>query len=294
MRPIQVTPVVWTLNTLATSGLFLRSAHGKTVAINGVVMVKFKTFSSVALLVMTLAAPAYAQHRGGASRGTAVARGGGSRGVVVSPGRAQARSYPVYRGGVVVARPGYYRPYYGYRPYYAQPYYAFRPRVSIGFGLWAGYPVPYSYGYAYPYGYPYPYSAYPYAYGYPAPSAGYPAPYPPDGQSSVYPSNQPPAQYPNQAPEYSQPEASVGVQPNGQSAATGGVSFDVTPDTAEVVVDGSVVGTAGSFGPRNQPLGLAPGRHRVEIRAPGYRTMTFDADVQAGQVIPYQGQLPRN
>jgi hypothetical protein len=86
----------------------------------------------------------------------------------------------------------------------------------------------------------------------------------------------------------------VGVQPGGQYADTGGVSFDVTPDTAQVFVDGSLVGTAGSFGPRYQPLGLTPGRHRVEIRAPGYRTLTFDADIQAGQVIPYQGQLQRN
>jgi hypothetical protein len=250
-------------------------------------MTNFKTLSSVALVVMALAAPASAQHRGGASRGAAVARGSASGGAAVSGGHAVARSYPVYRGGAVaVARPGYYRPYYAYRPYYyAQPYYAFHPHVSIGFGFWAGYPVAYPYAYAYPYSYPYPY---PYAYGYPAPSSAYPAPYPSDGQSAY------PSQYPNQAPDYSQPGSSVGVQPGGEYSSTGGVSFDVTPDTAEVFVDGSFVGTAGSFGPRNQPLGLTPGRHRVEIHAPGYRTMTFDADVQAGQVIPYQGQLQRN
>jgi hypothetical protein len=39
---------------------------------------------------------------------------------------------------------------------------------------------------------------------------------------------------------------------------------------------------------------LNAGRHRIEIRASGYRTMTFDADVQAGQVIPYQGSLQHN
>ena len=61
-----------------------------------------------------------------------------------------------------------YRPYYsghlfgygyGYRPYYyPRPYYVFRPRVSLGFGLWIGFPI------AYPY----------YAYGYASPVYGYP------------------------------------------------------------------------------------------------------------------------
>jgi len=44
--------------------------------------------------------------------------------------------------------------YYGSRSYY-RPY-TFRPRFSIGFGIFAGYPVPYTYSYPYPiviYGY---------------------------------------------------------------------------------------------------------------------------------------------
>ena len=44
--------------------------------------------------------------------------------------------------------------YYGSRSYY-RPY-VFRPRFSIGFGIFAGYPVPYTYSYPYPimvYGY---------------------------------------------------------------------------------------------------------------------------------------------
>jgi hypothetical protein len=61
--------------------------------------------------------------------------------------------YVVPRGGY---GPGYG---HGYRPYYySRPYYSFRPRVSLGFGLWIGFPITYpfySYGYANPtYGYP--------------------------------------------------------------------------------------------------------------------------------------------
>ena len=58
-------------------------------------------------------------------------------------------------------------------------------------------------------------------------------------------------------------------------------------------VDGTYVGTVGSFSPNAQPLGLTPGRHHIEVRAQGYRTMSFDTDVIAGQVIPYRGTLSR-
>jgi hypothetical protein len=53
------------------------------------------------------------------------------------------------------------------------------------------------------------------------------------------------------------------------------------------------VGTVGDFTPTTQPLGVEAGHHHVEIRAPGYQTMSFDVDIIAGQVIPYQGSLER-
>src|SRR3954471_7643314 len=219
----------------------------------------------VALLSMS-AAPAHADQR----------RGGGS--------------YPgVERGLVVVRGGGYYR-----APLY-RPYYSFRPRVSLGVGLWMGYPVPYPY-----YGSPYPYAPQygaPYAYGAPAPnypSSNYPSSNYPSSNypSSNYPSSNYPSQnYPSQNyPSSNYPAQrqapSVGVQ-GSRAQSEGGISFEITPENAEVFVDGSYVGTAGEFGPAAQPLDVAPGRHRVEVRAPGYRTTTFDADVQPGQVIPF-------
>jgi hypothetical protein len=71
----------------------------------------------------------------------------------------------------------------------------------------------------------------------------------------------------------------------------GGLSFDITPAEAQVSVDGRQVGTVGQFTSTSQPLGLPAGLHQVEIRAAGYRTMSFDVDIMAGQVIPYQGTL---
>jgi hypothetical protein len=150
--------------------------------------------------------------------------------------------------------------------------------------LFIGYPISYSYPYYYP-DYYYPYSA-PYAYAYPYPYAStYPAPTP------SYPA---PAQYDSAYPP--QTQNSVGVQPGVSQADqqnAGGLSFEITPSDARVIVDGHEIGTVGQFTPTSQPLGLPAGRHHVEIVANGYRSMSSDVDVLAGQVIPFQGVMER-
>jgi hypothetical protein len=147
--------------------------------------------------------------------------------------------------------------------HFFRPYYTFHPRLSLGFGLWAGYPFAYPYPFYYPFYYPdtyvSPYDDAPYS-----PAAAYP-------------------------PAVTN---SLEAQPS-SDANMGGVSFDVTPSTAELFVDNTLVGTVGQFTPTTQPLGLEAGRHRVEVRAPGYQTLSFDVDIIAGQVIPYQGTLTR-
>jgi len=132
-----------------------------------------------------------------------------------------------------------------------RPYYVFHPRLNIGFGIWAGFPVAYYDPYYYPYDY------YPYA----AATPGYVVP----------------------------PSGSVSVQPN--QANMGGLSFAITPDSAEVWVDGNYFGTVGQFTAESEPLGLPAGRHHIELREPGYQVSSFDVDIMAGQVIPYQGEL---
>ena len=146
--------------------------------------------------------------------------------------------------------------------HFVRPYYRFQPRVSIGFGLWAGYPF-----------------AYPHAFYNPAYS--YPYPYYPDTYVSPYFGSS----------TYSDTSGYVDAQPD--QANMGGVSFEITPDTAQVLVDGTLVGTVADFTPSTQPLGLTAGRHHVEVSAPGYQTLSFDVDIIAGQVIPYQGSLDR-
>jgi hypothetical protein len=226
--------------------------RGSEVAIETVMTIT-KVLTPVAFvpLLSMSAVPAHADQRRGDGRYRGVER---SR-VVVRGG-----------GGFIRARSSFYRPYY-----------SFRPRVSLGFGLSMGYPVPYPY-----YGSPYiyaPQNVDPYAYGAPAPY------YPP---SNYPPSNYPSSNYPAQ-----RPAPSVGVE-RGDAQSEGGMSFEITPENAEVFVDGTYMGMAGEFGPAAQPLDVGPGHHRVEVRAPGYRTTAFDADVQPGQVVPFQGTLQRN
>jgi hypothetical protein len=148
---------------------------------------------------------------------------------------------------------------YGYRPYVYRPY-AFRPHFGIGFGFFAGYPVPYSW--AYPTYYPYA-TPYPAPYGYP--TTGYP-------------------------PEYY--EGSVNVTPGPTNS--GGVSFEVNPSDAQIYVDGRYIGVAENFDGTKQPLTLPSGQHRIELRAEGYQVVTFDVNVVPGQVIPYRGDMAQN
>ena len=142
------------------------------------------------------------------------------------------------------------------------PYYAFHPHVAVGLGLWAGYPFAYPYAFYNPYYYPY----YPY-YSYNL--------YPPYGSTG------------STSPSYGSVGSSV------DETNMGGLSFEITPSTAEVYVDSVRVGTVGEFTATTQPLGLSAGHHHIEIRASGYRTMNLDVDIIAGQVIPYQGSLER-
>ena len=189
----------------------------------------------------------------------------------------RAGQVQVYRGGRLDHRdfwPDYrpnfrrvYRPVY--RPNYGGyfPYYTFRPSIRIGFGLWAGHPIRYPYAIpAYPVTYyvqpsPYPFGTPPYPY----PSATY----------QGYPSA-----------TYQAPRALPG-----SSATPGGLSFDITPSDADLYIDGQFIGVVGQYSPNEPPLWLAPGRHLVEIREPGYEYVAFYVDIVAGQIIPYEGDL---
>ena len=74
----------------------------------------------------------------------------------------------------------------------------------------------------------------------------------------------------------------------------GGVSFSISPGYATVTVDGTYAGTVDQFNDPAHPLTLPPGQHRLVIEAPGYSTLDIAVAVDAGQVIPYEGDLQPN
>jgi PEGA domain-containing protein len=73
----------------------------------------------------------------------------------------------------------------------------------------------------------------------------------------------------------------------------GGLRFEMNPESAQVFVDGNYVGIVEDFGLRGRPLELTIGPRHVELRAPGYETVTFDLNITANQVSRYRGDLQR-
>ncbi|HEY5617182.1 MAG TPA: PEGA domain-containing protein [Vicinamibacterales bacterium] len=141
---------------------------------------------------------------------------------------------------------------------------AFRTRHVVGGSIVVGYPVPYAY-------------AYPPPYGFTTSSAGYYVP-PLERRSGAH--------------------SGIGVSAGPSTyfmdlADAGGLMFEVSPATAGVFVDGTYVGTVQDFSTASEPLMVVPGSHRIELRAPGYRTSTLDVTIAAGQVIPYEGEMER-
>jgi hypothetical protein len=76
-------------------------------------------------------------------------RGGVVRGGVVHGGDFVRHGGNFVRHGAFVHGHGFVGPVHFFHPYYA-----FHPNVSIGFGLWAGYPFAYPYAFYNPYYYP--------------------------------------------------------------------------------------------------------------------------------------------
>jgi hypothetical protein len=72
----------------------------------------------------------------------------------------------------------------------------------------------------------------------------------------------------------------------------GALRLEVEPkESLQIFVDGVYVGTPADLG---DELELAPGTRRIELRARGYRTLTFSAEIVDGRSITYRGSLYRD
>ena len=71
----------------------------------------------------------------------------------------------------------------------------------------------------------------------------------------------------------------------------GALRLDVEPkQSLQIFVDGAFVGTPADLGDEFE---LAPGTRRIELRARGYRTLAFVAEIVVGRSITYRGSLER-
>ena len=200
---------------------------------------------------------------GGSSGGTAVPRGSsggsstsGSGGGSVYSGGGSRTSASGSSGGQVVPRGA--RPRNGADARHNYHYAPYNPYFLYGygaFGLGYLYYDPFWWGYGYPgyYGDPYGYGGYDAGYGY-----GY---YGDDNG----------------------PRQATGPQ--------GGLKLKVKPSDAEVHVDGYYVGVVNDFDGVFEQLSLEAGVHRIEIRANGYQTLSFEVKIEQRDVITYRGEL---
>jgi len=69
------------------------------------------------------------------------------------------------------------------------------------------------------------------------------------------------------------------------------VDTDVSPEAAEVYLDGTLIGQADDFDGFPDYLYLEPGKYRLEFRHPYYETVVKELDVRAGQAIQMNDEM---
>ena len=74
---------------------------------------------------------------------------------------------------------------------------------------------------------------------------------------------------------------------------SGYLRLTVQPYSAEVYVDGYYVSTVGDFSGSGPARALEAGPHRIEIRAEGYETATFDVRIEPNEMVTYRRELAR-
>ena len=74
---------------------------------------------------------------------------------------------------------------------------------------------------------------------------------------------------------------------------TSELKVTVRPKRAAVFLDGSYVGHASELGGKFHSLLVSPGKHRIKIELPGYRTFETEVNVLAGQKSEVKTELVR-
>ena len=74
---------------------------------------------------------------------------------------------------------------------------------------------------------------------------------------------------------------------------TATLKLKIKPARAAVFLDGKFVGHAGDFGGAFKSMKIAPGKHRVRVELPGYRTYDTEVNLLANQVSEVKTELPK-
>jgi hypothetical protein len=72
---------------------------------------------------------------------------------------------------------------------------------------------------------------------------------------------------------------------------TATLKLRVQPDRAAVFLDDKFVGHAGEFGGAFRSMLISPGKHRIKVELPGYRTFETEVNLLAGQKSEVKTEL---
>jgi hypothetical protein len=73
----------------------------------------------------------------------------------------------------------------------------------------------------------------------------------------------------------------------------GALKLKIKPNGASVYVDGYYAGVVDDFDGLFQKLKMEAGPHRIEVRAPGFETLTFEVRIEADRTTTYHGELKK-
>jgi len=91
--------------------------------------------------------------------------------------------------------------------------------------------------------------------------------------------------------DYSAGTANDGRAETSAPVDVGYLRLNVQPYTAQVFIDGFYVSSVDAFSGGGPARALPAGPHRVEIRADGYETATFDVRIDPNETITYRREL---
>jgi hypothetical protein len=91
-------------------------------------------------------------------------------------------------------------------------------------------------------------------------------------------------------PDSGDPQAPLA---SGRHTDEGRLRLKIKPREAEVYVDGYLVGIVDDFDGTFERLHIESGDHRIEVRAAGYETLSFDIRIAPDHTTTYQGELKR-